>query len=529
MSEIPEYPYHDGESSASEKDSVYDFFGTFINFFELIYEKVPKDLPKFKDLIEKHKDVISTLKQAKDAYDQSPKYLEIRYDFGEVSSRLTEEFNKEYEASLNAFMSSLDKIFPANIAEVNVPKYCNLEGYKIPTVKKFQRNNNLRPDAADSEYIQLTLETKRSVIDRIYEKDSASSSVEFGISRPEYDPAREKTHHLVELLTNFSMLKGDEFDAMLESNVDVRMERIEAFFNYERDLELAKTILDCAGGVRDLDEGLLAREYTEIVFEENCPNAQTLAKSVVEEKMKSILEGELKVLSEKFRTYEAAGEIASKSLRKVAKRKVAKRKRSNKPKLATEESSSQLVEIGLKAGDTVILDSETFPWFREDSIVNVLHIERGGDGTVVAVVDARTEGAKGIEHEMTGYENNEKKQDILPIIKEKLIMAAKCVATSRNKSVGLPVGLKNNKSKELYPFIIYAWKDRAHDAKRVYMSKVSVENMSDKSETKRSLQETGVTEVILFLGACDKKRQKLLLPLFTGGDSQEAVKYGAGK
>ena len=43
---------------------------------------------------------------------------------------------------------------------------------------------------------------------------------------------------------------------------------------------------------------------------------------------------------------------------------------------------------------------------------------------------------------MTGYENNEKKQDILPIIKEKLIMAAKCVATSRNKSVGLPVGLK---------------------------------------------------------------------------------------
>ncbi len=35
--------------------------------FELIYEKVPKDLPKFKDSDwEKHKDVISTLKQAKD-------------------------------------------------------------------------------------------------------------------------------------------------------------------------------------------------------------------------------------------------------------------------------------------------------------------------------------------------------------------------------------------------------------------------------------------------------------------------------
>ncbi|QWQ31958.1 hypothetical protein KOY48_03540 [Candidatus Minimicrobia naudis] len=47
------------------------------------------------------------------------------------------------------------------------------------------------------------------------------------------------------------------------------------------------------------------------------------------------------------------------------------------------------------------------------------------------VVDARTEEAIVVEHEMTGYENDEKKRDILPIIKDKLIMAAKCVATSR--------------------------------------------------------------------------------------------------
>ena len=36
--------------------------------------------------------------------------------------------------------------------------------------------------------------------------------------------------------------------------------------------------------------------------------------------------------------------------------------------------------------------------------MNVLHVERGGDGTVVAVIDARTEEAKKIEHKMTGYE-----------------------------------------------------------------------------------------------------------------------------
>lgn len=522
MGEIPEHSYHDSESSGSEKDSVCEIFDTVINFLEYIYEDVSKDSSTLKDLVEKYEPVIDSLKQAKDVYGQSPEYLEVRYDFDEASSRLKEEFNKEYEASLNAFMSSLDKIFPANIAEVNVPKYCNLEGCKIPKVKKFQRNNNLDPDAADSEYMQLTLETKRSVIDRIYRKDSTFPPIEFGVSRPEYDPVREKTHHLVELLTDFSMLKADELEAMSGNESGARMERIEAFFNYERDLEWTKTILDCADEMRDLDEELLAREYTEIVFEENCPNAQTLTKSVVEEKMKSILEGELKVLSEKFRTYEAAGEIASGSLKKVAKRK-----RSNKPKLTIEESSSQLVEIGLKAGDAVTLDSETFPWLKEDSVVNVLHVERGGDGTVVAVIDARTEEAKKVEHKMTGYENDEKKRDILPIIKDKLTMAAKCVATSEDKSVGLPIGL-NNRSKELYPFIIYAWKEQTHNAKRVYVSKVSVEDMPDESETKKSLQEAGVAEMVLFLGACDKQNQESLVALFIDGDSRDAAKYGAG-
>lgn len=522
MGEVPEHSYHDSESSESEKDSICEIFDTVINFLEYIYEDVSKDSSMFKDLVEKYKPVIDSLKQAKDAYDQSPEYLEIRYDFDEVSSRLKEEFNKEYKASLDAFISSLDKIFPANIAEVNVPKYCNLEGCKIPKVKKFQRNNNLNPDVADSEYMQLALETKKAVIDGVYRKDSTFPPIEFGVSRPEYDPVREKTHHLVELLTNFSMLKADELEAMSGNESGVRMERIEAFFNYERDLAWTKTILDCADEMRDLDEELLAREYTEIVFEENCPNAQTLAKSVVEEKMKSILEGELKVLSEKFRTYEAAGEIASRSLKKVAKRK-----RSNKPKLTIEEGSSQLVEIGLKAGDAVTLDSETFPWLKEDSIVDVLHVERGGDGTVVAVIDARTEEAKKVEHKMTGYENDEKKRDILPIIKDKLTMAAKCVATSEDKSVGLPIGL-NNRLKELYPFIIYAWKEQTHNAKRVYVSKVSVRDMSDESETKKSLQEAGVTEMVLFLGACDKQNQEPLVALFIDGNSRDAAKYGAG-
>ena len=249
---------------------------------------------------------------------------------------------------------------------------------------------------------------------------------------------------------------------------------------------------------------------------------RSLAESMAKEHLSGVLDNALRVLSEKLNRYEVAPEIAGESLRKATKKK-----RSNKPKSRAEEDS-RLVEIGLKAGDAVILDSETFPWLKEDSIVDVLHVERSGGGTVVAVIDARTEEAKRVGHKMTGYENYEKKRDILPIIKDKLTMAAKCVATSEDKSVGLPIGIEK-KIKELYPFIIYAWKDQTHNAKRVYMSKVSIKDMPDGSESKESFQEAGVTELVLFLGACDKQRQKLLLPLFTGGDSREAVRYGAGK
>lgn len=512
MGEIPEYSYYDSESSESEKDSVYEIFVTVINFLEYIYEKVPKDSSMFKNLVEKYGDVINTLKQAKDAYDQFPEYLEIRYDFDEVSSRLKEEFNKEYESSLNAFMSSLDKIFPANIAEVNVPKYCNLEkGYEIPNIKKFQHNNNLTSDYADSEYMKFVAETKEKVADRAKEEDSYVLPENFEISQFEYNPEFKDRKHLYKLLNSF--LKHKNNNAMGGDGVEV-------FFDCEKDLPLAKNILNFVEKMKVPDTEFLSREYVEFIAKENYPKVRALAGSMAEEKMKSILEDELKILSEKLKTYEAAGEFAGKSLKKAVKKK--------RPNKSKPEKDRQSIEIGLKAGDVVILDRETFPWLKEDSIVDVLHVEQGNDGTVVAVVDARTEEAKGIEHEMTGYENDEKKQGILTIIKDKLIMAAKCVATSKDNSIGLPIGIEK-KIKELYPFIIYAWKDRSHNAKRVYMSKVSVKDMPDGSEAKESFQEAGVTELVLFLGACDKKRQKLLLPLFTGGDSQEAVKYGAGK
>lgn len=512
MSEVSEHSYHDSESSGSEKDSIDVSFELIIGSLEFMCENSFKYLPEMGGAVDKYRSVIDTLEQAQKKYSEFPKYLSINYDLHEINFLLQEEFNRAYKTSREDFISSLDKVFPVNMAEVNVPKYCNLEKVcEIPNVKKFQHNNNLTPDYADSEYMKFVSETKEKVVDRFEEEDSCALPENFEVSQSEYNPELKDRKDLRKLLSSFLKRKN---------NNAIGGDGDEVFFDCEKDLPLAKDILNSVEKIKVSDVESLTREYVEFIAKENYPKVRALAKSIAEEKMKSILEDELKILSEKLKTYEVAGEFAGKSLKKVAKEK-----RSNKSEL---EKDRQPIEVGLKAGDAVILDSETFPWLKEDSIVDVLHVEQGNNSTVVAIIDTRTEEAKKIEHKMTGYENDEKKRDILPIIKDKLIMAAKCVVTSEDKSIGLPIGIEK-KIKELYPFIIYAWKDQTHNAKRVYMSKVSVKDMPDGSESKESFQEAGVTELVLFLGACDKQRQKLLLPLFTGGDSQEAVKYGAGK
>ena len=512
MSEIPEHSYHDSESSESEKDSIDVSFESIIRNLESMYKIFFKYLPEMGGVVDKYRPVIDTLKQAQKEYSESSKYLGINYDLYEINSLLQEEFNRTYKTSREDFISSLDKVFPVNMAEVNVPKYCNLEkGYEIPNVKKFQHNNNLTPDYADSEYMKFVAETKEKVVNRFKEEDSCALPEGFEVNQSEYNPELKDRKHLRKLLSSF--LERKDINSMSKDGLEV-------YFDCEKDLPLAKNILNSVEKIKVSDVEYLTREYVEFIAKENYPKVRSLAKSIAEEKMKSILEDELKILSEKLKTYEVAGEFAGKSLKKVAKEK-----KSNKSEL---EKDRQSIEVGLKAGDAVILDRETFPWLKEDSIVDVLHVEQSNGETVVAVVDARTEEAKKIEHKMAGYANAEKKQRILSVIMDKLIMAAKCVATSEDNSIGLPIGIEK-KIKELYPFIIYAWKDQTHNAKRVYMSKVSVKDMPDGSESKESFQEAGVTELVLFLGACDKQRQKLLLPLFTGGDSQEAVRYGAGK
>ena len=499
-----------GELSHTE-DLNKNYISQIIDYVEFIIKHVPF-LVEGEELRgeyqESYGEVLGLFQQIEEEYNRLPDCIEIDFDIEEVKESLRSIFNGTYEKFIR---ENLSVVFPENLAEVNIPEFCQAEEYAIPDVKRWQHANKIiSPELADSEYMDFIAEAREAVTKSLTKDGAFGLPDDFTITRPEYIPGNDGKMKLSSFLEDFKRRKLKEVE-------DEECNGI----NPEGDLKFANSVLEFIKSIKLPSEEELAKQYKDATIKENSPVVRSLAESMAKEYLSEALGDALGVLSEKLNSYEMAPEIAGESLRKATKKK-----RSNKPKSRAEEDSRP-VEIGLKAGDAVILDSETFPWLKEDSIVDVLHVERGGDGTVVAVIDARTEEAKKVEHKMTGYENDRNKRSILPVIKDKLIMAAKYVATSEDKSVGLPVGL-NNRLKELYPFIIYAWKDQTHNAKRVYVSKISVEDMPDESDTKKSLQEAGVTEIVLFLGACDKQNQEPLVALFIDGNSRDAAKYGAG-
>ena len=499
-----------GELSHTE-DLNKNYISQIIDYVEFIIKHVPL-LVEGEELRgeyqESYEKVLGLFQQIEEGYNRLPDCIEIDFDIEEVKESLRSIFNGTYEKFIR---ENLSVVFPKNLAKVNIPKFCQTGEYVIPDVGRWQHANEIiSPELADREYMRFIAEAREAVTKSLTKDGAFGLPDDFTITKPKYIPGNDDKMKLSSFLEDFKCRKLKEVE-------DEECNGI----NPEGDLKFANSVLEFIKSIKLPSEEELAKQYKEATIKENIPVVRSLAESMAKEHLSRVLDNALRVLSEKLNSYEVAPEIAGESLRKATKKK-----RSNKPKSRAEEDSRP-VEIGLKAGDAVILDSETFPWLKEDSIVDVLHVERGGDGTVVAVIDARTEEAKKVEHKMTGYENDEKKRDILPIIKDKLTMAAKCVATSEDKSVGLPIGL-SNRLKELYPFIIYAWKEQTHNAKRVYVSKVSVEDMPDENETKKSLQEAGVTEMVLFLGACDKQNQESLVALFIDGDSRDAAKYGAG-
>ena len=324
---------------------------------------------------ESYEKVLGLFQQIEEGYNRLPDCIEIDFDIEEIKESLRSIFNGTYEKFIR---ENLSVVFPKNLAKVNIPEFCQAGKYVIPDVKRWQHANKIiSPELADSEYMDFIAEARETVTDSLTKDGAFGLPDDFTITRPEYIPGNDGKMKLSSFLEDFKCRKLKEVE-------DEECNGI----NPEGDLKFANSVLEFIKSIKLPSEEELAKQYKEAAIKENSPVVRSLAESMAKEHLSGVLDNALRVLSEKLNSYEMAPEIAGESLRKATKKK-----RSNKPKSRAEEDSRP-VEIGLKAGDAVILDSETFPWLKEDSIVDVLHVERGGDGTVVAVVDARTEEAK---------------------------------------------------------------------------------------------------------------------------------------
>ena len=510
MSEMPVNGPVNGEILCQETDPVRQC----LDVIGCVKNTINRELGKIKDeelrscYREGYEKVADVFDQIKAKYDELSRPVNLPCSPEDIYESLREDFSESYRRLCEEFISSLNTIFPAKLAEVNLPEYFQAD-VNIPDIKEWQHKNKLDPETADREYMRFMAEAKEGVIEDFVAEEDLTLPEDFEIDESEVSLGCDNGKTLHRLLKKFIDRKSNEKGTI-------------SFINYDEDLKEAKNILDFVNKIKIPSGEELAAKYMKEITRKNHSEVLSVARLMVEEKASRILEDRLDLFATKLDTYIVAPGMAVDGLSGVAK----KNSRSETIDYEIDDSGSQLMEIGMKAGNIIILDSETFPWFEEDSIVEVLHVE-AGNGSAVAVIDARTEAAKKVEHKMSGYETKKKRQRILPIILNKLNMVARCVADSKDHSVNLPVGV-DNRLKEVYPFTIYAWKPQSANAKRVYVSKMGVADMPDESGAKISLQDSNITEVILYLGACDKNRQDHLLPIFTGEDSTDAARHGAG-
>ena len=108
------------------------------------------------------KKIIGVLETAKGIYLNKTRPVEIIFDESDVYNGLQRIFDDTYNQACECFLSSLDIIFPSNLAEINLPEYCQV---KIPTVKKFQHDNNMSVEVADAIYMELSKEAKSGVVE----------------------------------------------------------------------------------------------------------------------------------------------------------------------------------------------------------------------------------------------------------------------------------------------------------------------------------------------------------------------------
>ena len=500
-----------GELSHTE-DLNKNYISQIIDYVEFIIKHVPF-LVEGEELRgeyqESYEKVLGLFQQIEEEYNRLPDCIEIDFDIEEVKESLRSIFNGTCEKFIR---ENLSVVFPEKLAKVNIPEFCKAEEHVIPDVRRWQHANKIiSPELADSEYMGFIAEAKEAVTNSLTKDGAFGLPDDFIVTRPEYIPGNDGKMRLSSLLEDFKRRKLKEVE-------DEECKGI----NPEGDLKFANSVLKFIKSIKLPSKEELAKQYKEATIKENSPVVRSLAESMAKEHLSGALDNALRVLSEKLNGYEVAPKIAAESLNKAKKRK--RNKQSRQDNCEVRDQNVQATEANLKVGDYIELSHETFPWL-DDEMAKVLYIERSGNGVAV-VVDTRTEAAKRIEHRMSGYETKKKQKRILPILYNKLKLAAEIVATSDSGLRDSWTTLRHRDKKE-YPFNIFSWKTQTPDAPRMYVSHIAVDKVDDES-VREMLKDNGITHLLMLLGACDKNNQEELLPVFTGRTRRIEAADGAG-
>ena len=436
-----------------------------------------------------------------------------------INIALNEAFDSTVRDEYAAFLRQLDRIFPKGLAEVNVPEDCQV---KIPKVNRWQRNSGIRDrEEADRAYASEAQKAKER---------TAEAFTGDGIDRRfEMVPLREVGVDGGFMKRILERLDGIERDFPPEKvdqiirGVSRKMmaDFLESYLPLIRDIEK----------FLDLGEAAWRKIEIDAIIKANAGNIRQHIKRQLEDRFTEALQNSLSLLAEELRTYQCAEPVAQSGLTGAAKKKRSKRKKqgrrncvSSRVGSSTEKPAQQAL---LTKGDTVAVTKELFPWLADDETdVPVLGTKNGcGGGTVV--LDMRTDAAKEVEHKMAGYETEASRDGLLSFIQEKLMMVANSIATSSSRNDVRLEGLFERDS-DKYPFRIMSWKEHgAHNPRRVYMCWVDVEKMPE-CAIKNRLREAGVTNLLSFVGACDKNHQVDLLREFTSKNSRRLVNQNVG-
>ena len=459
-----------------------------------------------------YENILELFQQIEEEYNRLPDCIEIDFDIEEVKESLRIIFNGTYEKFIR---ENLSVVFPENLAEVNIPEFCQAEEYAIPDVRRWQHANKIiSPEFADSEYMDFIAKAREAVTNSLTKDGAFGLPDDFPIARPEYITGNDDKMKLSSFLKDFEYRKLKEVEDKECNGI-----------NPEGDLIFANSVLEFIKSIKSPSEEELVKQYKEATIKENSPAVRSLAESMAKEHLSEALGDALSVLSEKLNGYEAVPEIAAKSLNgaRKRKRKGKGKRQSRQDNCEVSGQDVQAVEVNLKVGDYIELSHETFPWLDKE-VAKVLYIKRSGNDVTV-VVDARTEAAKRIEYRMSGYETKKKQKSILPSLYNKLKFAAEIVATSDSGLRDSWTTLRH-RYKNKYPFSIFSWKIQTPDALRMYVSHIAADKVNDESLI-AILKENNITHLLMFLGACDKNNQEELLPLFTGRTRRiEAAKIG---